>query len=123
MRRKYERAAREGRAMKDDNQTGWYALYLSITQNVSPAHAMAAMEGKRRDIKKLSWADFVRIYRENEEKRRLQQRKRNSTESAKQYQREYRRSHPLNAEQHKRRAEYLRKYREARRKAGKAEQL
>jgi len=102
--------------MKDDNQTGWYALYLSITQNVSPAHAMAAMEGKRRDIKRLSWAEFVRVYRENEEKLRLSRRKRNSTENAPRYQREYRRSHPLNAEQHRRRAEYLRQYREAKRK-------
>jgi hypothetical protein len=102
--------------MKDDNRMGWYALYLSITQNISPAHAMAAMEGKRRDIRRLAWDEFVKIYRENEEKLRQAQRKRNSSEKSRAYQREYRRSHPMNEEQKKRRAAYLRRYREAKRR-------
>lgn len=102
--------------MKDDNQTGWYALYLSITQNISPAHAMAAMEGKRRDIHRLSWEEFVAVYRESEERLRLAQRKRNSSEKARAYQREYRRRHPMNEEQKKRRTAYLRRYREAKRR-------
>jgi hypothetical protein len=102
--------------MKDDNQTGWYALYLSITQNISPARAMAAMEGKRSDIKRLTWEEFVEIYRENEERLHLAQRRRNSSEKSRAYQRDYRRNHPMNEEQKKRRAAYLRRYREAKRK-------
>ena len=98
--------------MKDENRTGWYALYLSITQNVSPAHAMAAMEGKRRNISPLTWEEFVRIYRNNEERLRLARRVRNSSEKTRAYQREYRRNHPMNEEQKKKRAAYLRRYRE-----------
>jgi hypothetical protein len=97
--------------MNEDNRVGWYALYLSITQSVSPAKALAAMEGRRRDIRRLSWEEFVKLYRENEEKLRLTQRKRNCSEKTRAYQREYRRAHPLNEEQKKRRAAYLRKYR------------
>jgi len=102
--------------MKDDNQTGWYALYLSITQGITPAHAMAAMEGRRRDIRRLTWEEFVAVYRANEEKLHIAQRKRNSTEKSRRYQREYRKNHPMNEEQRKKRVEYLKKYREAKRK-------
>jgi hypothetical protein len=111
--------------MKVDNQAGWYALYLSITQNVSPAHAKAALEGKRRDIRRLSWEEFVQVYHENEERLRLIRKSRNNSEKARTYQREYRRNHPMNEEQRIKRRAYLRRYREAKRNqmriAGKAE--
>jgi hypothetical protein len=97
--------------MKDDNRAGWYALYLSITQNLSPARALSAMEGRKRNFKPLSWEEFITVYRAGEARLREMQRKRNGCEKTRAYQREYRKTHPMSAEQRLKRAEYLRMYR------------
>lgn len=104
--------------MKEENQAGWYALFLSITQNITPSRALLAMEGRRKGLHRFTWEEFVRVYRESEEMLREGQRKYRSTDRCRAYQREYRRQHPVTAEQSLRRAEYLRKYRAAKKQQG-----
>ncbi len=101
--------------MDDQNRAGWYALYLSITQNITPARAISTMEGRRRGGRPLSWEQFVAAYHAGEQKIRSQRLRRNRSEKVREYQREYRRSHPLTSEQRERRRQYMKAYRDANR--------
>lgn len=99
--------------MNDENRAGWYALYLSITQNITPARSIAIMEGRRNGIRPLSWDQFLTVYREGEAKLRAAQSRHCRSEKVRNYQREYRRIHPLTEAQRASRREYLKAYRAA----------
>jgi hypothetical protein len=101
--------------MATERCTGWYALYLSITQNLSATQALDVLEGRKKAGRRLTWEQFLAAWRAGEEKLAEQGRRRSSSEKTREYQREYRRSHPLTEEQRQKRREYLRRYRDARR--------
>ena len=101
----------------NDNRAGWYALYLSITQNISPSRALSIIEGRRVGIRPLSWEQFLAAYRAGEERLAAERLKRSRSEKTRDYQRQYRQLHPLTEEQRARRREYLKAYRARRAEA------
>jgi hypothetical protein len=78
---------------KNDEQTGWWALALAITQNLSAGRALSAMNGRGETVRRLGWQEFV-AQTIAEEQRRLERRRREGrTERARAYQREYQRQY------------------------------
>lgn len=75
---------------KNDDQIGWWALALAITQNLSAARALNAMQGRGR-VEPLTWQELVRRTLEAERLRQERRRRQAKSQRAREYQREYKR--------------------------------
>ena len=75
---------------KYDDQLGWWALALAITQDLSAAQALGAMQG-RVGVEALTWQELVRRTLEAERTRQERRRRQARTARARAYQREYKR--------------------------------
>ena len=75
---------------KYDDQLGWWALALAITQDLSVAQALRAMQG-RRGVEALTWQELARRTLEAERTRQERRRRQARTARARAYQREYKR--------------------------------
>ena len=77
--------------MQEGMREGWYALFLSIRLNLTPAQAVRAISGHSPTPRYLTREELTALYDEQERLRKERMRRRRKTPRALAYQREYQR--------------------------------
>ena len=77
--------------MQEGMREGWYALFLSIRLNLTPAQALRAISGRSPTPRYLTREELTALYDEQECLRKERMRRRRKTPRALAYQREYQR--------------------------------